>query len=51
MTNKAELVELQGTAENGTFSHQQLLDILKVTRKGIKELLRKQREALNANKS
>ncbi len=51
MTNKAELVELQGAAENGTFSHQQLLDILKVTRKGIKELLRKQREALNANKS
>ncbi len=47
MTNKGELVEIQGTAENGTFSQSQLLDILKVTQKGIKELLKMQRKALN----
>ncbi len=47
MTNKGELVELQGTAENGTFSQRQLFDILKITQKGIRELLKLQRKALN----
>jgi len=47
MTNTGELVELQGTAEQGTFSQEQLFEILKVTRKGIKELLKMQRKALN----
>jgi ribonuclease PH len=46
MTSKSELIEVQGTAEHGTFSQKQLMDIISVSSKGIKQLMRMQKEAL-----
>jgi ribonuclease PH len=46
MTSKGELVEVQGTAEHGTFSQKQLMDIIAVADKGIRQLLRMQKQAL-----
>ncbi|QPC47148.1 ribonuclease PH [Mangrovibacillus cuniculi] len=46
MTSNEEFVELQGTGEEATFSHQQLLDMLALGKKGIQELMEMQREAL-----
>jgi len=39
MNNKLELIEMQGTAESGSFSRQQLNQILDLAECGIKELL------------
>ncbi len=46
MTGTGEFVEIQGTAEKGTFSDSQLAEILAAGRKGINELLVLQNEAL-----
>ncbi|MED3645911.1 ribonuclease PH [Halalkalibacterium halodurans] len=48
MTGKGEYVELQGTGEEATFSHNQLLTILALADKGIKQLIEAQRNALGA---
>lgn len=39
MNDKLELIEMQGTAEEGSFSRKQLNEILDLAEKGIKELL------------
>ncbi len=39
MTGKGEFVEVQGTGEGGTFSDAQMQALLKLAKKGIKELL------------
>jgi ribonuclease PH len=46
MTGTGELIEVQGTAEHGTFSPRQLADIIAVAGKGIGRILARQKEAL-----
>jgi ribonuclease PH len=46
MTGSGQLVEVQGTAEKGTFTESQMLRMLKLARKGIQELVRIQEESL-----
>jgi ribonuclease PH len=46
MTGSGRLVEVQGTAEKGTFTESQMLRMLKLARKGIQELIRIQEESL-----
>ena len=46
MTEKGELVEIQGTAEGDPFSDETLFKLLKLARKGIKELIIIQKKAL-----
>jgi ribonuclease PH len=50
MTGKGELVEVQGTAEHGTFSQKQLSQILDVAGKGIRKLQLLQKQSLNKGK-
>ncbi|OCR02944.1 ribonuclease PH [Oscillatoriales cyanobacterium USR001] len=47
MKEDFSLIEMQGTAEKGSFSRSQLNQILDVAETGIKELLEFQRQALN----
>ncbi len=49
MTGKNQFVEIQGTGEEATFSQTQLDELLKLARKGIKELLAEQKKALGKN--
>lgn len=46
MNNNLDLIEVQGTAEEGSFSRVQLDQILNLAETGIKELLELQRQAL-----
>lgn len=46
MTQSLELIEIQGTAEAGSFSRRQLDHILNLAERGIQELLALQRQAL-----
>lgn len=46
MTDKGGLIELQGTAEAGEFSHDQLNDMMNLAKHGIYELMEKQRQVL-----
>ncbi|NEQ66128.1 MAG: ribonuclease PH, partial [Symploca sp. SIO2D2] len=46
MNDKMEIIEIQGTAEEGSFSVNQLNQILDVAQKGIKDLFEEQRLAL-----
>lgn len=46
MTGKGEFVEVQGTGEESTFTHQQLLDMLALAEKGINDLFAYQKEAI-----
>jgi ribonuclease PH len=46
MTGRGEFVELQGTAERGTFSESQLATQLGLARQGIARLTALQRETL-----
>ena len=46
MTGKGEMVELQGTGEGGTFSEQQLGQLLALARGGIQRLIDLQRKTL-----
>ncbi|MFA5863459.1 MAG: ribonuclease PH [Phycisphaerae bacterium] len=48
MTGKGELVEVQGTAEHGTFSQKQLADIIAVCKKGIGKILNIQKQSLRS---
>ncbi|MDY6782038.1 MAG: ribonuclease PH [Cyanobacteriota bacterium] len=47
MTGNLELIEVQGTAESGSYSRQQLNQILDVAQHGIQELLAAQQQALS----
>jgi ribonuclease PH len=46
MTGSGQFVEIQGTGEEATFSDQQLQSLLKLARRGIKELTEVQRSTL-----
>ncbi|MEM7008597.1 MAG: ribonuclease PH [Thermodesulfobacteriota bacterium] len=46
MTGSGLLVEVQGTAEEKPFSKNRLTDMVKLAEKGIKQLIKKQKEAL-----
>lgn len=46
MTNKEEFVEIQGTGEEATFTHGDLMSLISLATKGCKELYKLQREAL-----
>ena len=46
MTDKGTLIEVQGTAENGSFTPDELTELLKLAQKGINELIQKQKEVL-----
>jgi len=47
MTENGGLIEIQGTAEEGAFSHQELLSMLALANTGIKNLIAEQKKALN----
>lgn len=49
MKENLSIIEMQGTAEQGSFSRTQLNQILDVAEKGIKELLEFQRQALRTS--
>lgn len=51
MLENGEFVEVQGTAEKGCFSQQQLNQLIELASFGIKQLFLKQREALAASKA
>jgi ribonuclease PH len=48
MTEDGRFIEIQGTAEHGPFDRAQLDGLLELAAKGIRELIRKQKEALGA---
>ncbi len=50
MTDRNDLIEIQGTAEHGTFTPQELNELLNLAQKGIRELIEKQRTVLNIKK-
>lgn len=47
MTEKGEFVEIQGTAENGVFSHAEFSNMIHFAKISTKALIQKQKEALN----
>ena len=47
MTETGGLIEIQATAENGAFSHEELLAMLSLAKGGINELVAAQKKALN----
>lgn len=48
MTGKGRFVELQGTGEEATFDDEQLQEMLRLARIGIRELTQRQQEAISA---
>ena len=46
MTEQGGFIEVQGTGEDGDFSHAQLLDMIGLAESGIKELVAAQQSAL-----
>ncbi|PKG39577.1 ribonuclease PH [Psychromonas sp. Urea-02u-13] len=48
MTETGGMIEIQGTAEEGAFSHEKLLVILSLAKGGIDKLVIEQKKALNA---
>lgn len=48
MNSAGEFIELQGTGEEATFSEQQLADMLRLGKSGIRDLLAAQKQALAA---
>ncbi len=42
------MIEIQGTAEEGAFSHEELLAMLSLAKGGIDKLVVEQKKALNA---
>ena len=47
MTESGGFIEVQGTGEDGDFSHDQLLEMLALSKSGIEELVAKQKQALS----
>ncbi len=47
MTEPGGMIEIQGTAEDGAFSHEQLLAMLSLAKGGIEQLVIEQKQALN----
>ena len=48
MTGSGQFVEVQGSGEESTFSHQQLLGLIEAAQVGVNELSKRQRETLSA---
>ena len=48
MTNKNEFVEVQGTAEEGTFARKQLLELMDLAEKGCQELFQMQEKVIGS---
>lgn len=48
MTESGGMIEIQGTAEAGAFSHEELLAMLSLAKEGIGKLVIEQRKSLNA---
>ena len=46
MTESGGMIEIQGTAEEGEFTHQELLAMLSLADTGIKNLVTEQKKAL-----
>ena len=46
MNERGELIEIQGTAEDGTFTEEDLGRMLKEARKGIREIVKEQKKGL-----
>jgi ribonuclease PH len=46
MTDSGGFIEVQGTGEDGDFSHQQLLDMIGLAEAGIQNLVAAQKQAL-----
>ncbi|RKY36761.1 MAG: ribonuclease PH [Candidatus Omnitrophota bacterium] len=46
MNSQGKFIELQGTAEKNSFSNEQLIDLLKLAKKGILELIKLQTQVL-----
>ena len=49
MTEDSEFIEIQGTAESGSFSSDQLALMLNYAEKGIKEIILHQKKLLSSN--
>ncbi len=49
MTDKNTIIEVQGTAEHGSFTATELSQLLQLAEKGTKELIQKQKEVLGVN--
>jgi ribonuclease PH len=47
MTESGGFIELQGTGEDGDFSHEQLLEMIALSKSGIQDLVSKQKQALS----
>jgi len=47
MTESGGFIEVQGTGEDGDFSHDQLLEMLALGKSGIQDLIAKQKHALS----
>ena len=50
MNQQLEIIEIQGTAESGSFSRNQLNQIMDLAEKGIQDLFAAQRQALGKSK-
>ncbi|CSC64163.1 ribonuclease PH [Vibrio cholerae] len=46
MTEEGKMIEIQGTAEGEPFSHEQLLELLAVAKKGIADIVAVQKASL-----
>ena len=49
MNNDGEFIEIQGTAESGTFNSEQLNSMIKLAEKGIREIIEKQQKIFGEN--
>jgi ribonuclease PH len=48
MTEGLDLIEMQGSGEEATFSEEQMLEMLKLSKQGVTEIAGQQRAALAA---
>tara|TARA_R110002096_G_scaffold157669_4_gene322808 strand:- start:1537 stop:2271 length:735 start_codon:yes stop_codon:yes gene_type:complete len=48
MTSDLELIEMQGTGEESTFSEEEMLEMLRYSKKGVSEIAERQKEALES---
>ncbi|MEW6026809.1 MAG: ribonuclease PH [Planctomycetota bacterium] len=48
MTDKDEIIEIQGTAEHKPFPHSDLIEMIALARKGVSQLIETQKKALNS---
>jgi ribonuclease PH len=48
MNDEGNFIEIQGTAEEGSFSHDELNKMIALASKGIKKIIEIQKEALNS---